>query len=193
MGCAADYLRTTRIRRATRCLLPQAAGLAREVAGAYRGFVGDIALIVTGVGAAGGVGAYIVYQLALKYQRRQGNLAARQLHDLQEPQWGDVDLVESGGAWTASLPLQSDTPLNSVRLAILVNRGQAAGLHLDGDDEGAPDGLELGESATWRLRLDPHGAPTRKARVTASTGNHEWSVVIELPFSVYNWHDVTVI
>lgn len=137
------------------------------------------------------MGAYVVYQIGLKYGRRQATLAARQLHDLQEPQWGDPELEESDAGWIVRLPLLSNTFLESVRLAVVVGPSQTAGLYLEGDDEGAPGGLDMGEAATWRVRVDPQGDPTTKARVTASAGNHEWPKLVDLPLSVYNWRDVT--
>ena len=36
-------------------------------------------------------------------------------------------------------------------------------------------------------------ASSSSSRVTAYAGNHEWSVLIDLPFSTYNWHDVTIL
>jgi hypothetical protein len=155
--------------------------------------VADTGLIVAGVAASAAVGSYLVYQLGLKYLRRQGNLSSRQLHDLQAPEWGKPEAAESGDSWTVTLPLLSDTPLDSVRLAVLVDHGQTAGLRLLGGAEGAPTGLDMGEAATWRLRVDPDGDPTTRARVTAYAGNHEWSVLIDLPFSTHNWHDVTIL
>jgi len=155
--------------------------------------VADTGLIWTAIGAFAAVGSYLVYQLGLKYLRRQANLASRQLHDLQAPRWGKPEAAESGDSWIVTLPLLSDTPLASVRLAVLVDHGQTAGLHLLGGDEGAPTGLDMGEAATWRLRVDPDGDPTTRARVTANAGNHEWTVLIDLPFSSYNWHDVTIL
>ena len=71
-----------------------------------------------------------------------------QHHNLRAPEWGDPDLEESGAAYTVSLPLLSDTPLDSVRLPVLVDRGQTAGVVVEGGDEGAPAGLDLGEAAT---------------------------------------------
>jgi hypothetical protein len=68
-----------------------------------------------------------------------------------KPQWGEPELAESGTSYyTVSLPLLSDTFLDSVRLEILVGRGQTAGVVLEGGDEGAPTGLDQGEAATWR-------------------------------------------
>lgn len=151
----------------------------------------EIALIIASSVAATGTAVGAVY--AIKHGRRQARLASRQHHDLQEPQWGKPELAGSGDSDTVRLPLLSDTPLDSVRLQILVDNGQTAGLVLEGGDEGAPTGLEQGEAATWRVRVDPQGDSTTKARVTATAGNHEWTVLIDLPFSTYHWHDVAVI
>jgi hypothetical protein len=99
--------------------------------------------------------------------------------------------VESGGgSWTVNLPLISDTPLDSVRLKVLVDPGQTAGLYLDGDDEGAAGGIALGETATWRLRGNKQGDPTTRVRITSTAGKDKWSTLIDLPFSTYQWRDV---
>jgi hypothetical protein len=155
--------------------------------------VTDIALIFSGVVAAGAVAAITYGGISIKHARRQARLASRQHHDLQAPAWDKPELAESGASYTLSLPLLSDTFLDSVRLQILVDHCQTAGVVLEGGDEGAPTGLDQGEAATWRVRVDPQGHPTTKARVTATAGNHDWSVLIELPFSTYQWHDVTTI
>lgn len=151
----------------------------------------EIALIIASSVAATGTVVGAVY--AIKHGRRQARLASRQHHDLQEPEWGKPELEGSGPSYTLRLPLLSDTFLDSVRLEIIVDHGQTAGVVLEGGDEGAPGGLDLGEAATWRLRVDPQGDSTTTARVTASAGNHEWSKLIELPFSIYIWHRVMVI
>ena len=78
----------------------------------------DTGLIWTATGAFAAVGSYLVYQLGLKYLRRQGNLASHQLHHLQAPKWGKPEAAESGDSWIVSLPLLSDTALDSVRLAV---------------------------------------------------------------------------
>jgi hypothetical protein len=154
--------------------------------------VANIALIVASASAAGTLGSFVVSQLSIKHVRKQAALALRQLHALRKPEWGDAELVDSGaGKWKADLPLISDTHLDSVRLQILVDPGQTAGLYLDGDDEGAPDGLALGEKATWRLRVNEKGDPTTRARVTSTAGKDKWSALIDLPFSIYEWKDIT--
>jgi len=155
--------------------------------------VSQIALFFSAVVAAGAVAAIAYGRFATRHGRRQSDLAMHQHHNLRAPEWGDPDLEESDAAYTVSLPLLSDTPLDSVRLHVLVDRGQTAGVVVEGGDEGAPAGLEQGEAATWRVRVDPHGDPTTKARVTATADNHEWSVLIDLPFSTYQWHGVTII
>ena len=43
------------------------------------------------------------------------------------------------------------------------------------------------------MRVDPNGNATTKARVTATAGNDEWSKLIDLPFSTYQWNDMTII
>lgn len=153
----------------------------------------DIALIFSGVIAVGAVAAIIYGCFSTKHGRRQSDLAMHQHHNLRAPEWGEPDLDESGASYIVSLPLLSDTFLDSVRLHILVDHGQTAGVVLEGGDEGAPTGLDQGEAATWRVRVDPQGDPTTKARVTATASNHEWSKLIELPFSTYQWHGVTII
>ena len=153
----------------------------------------DIALIFAGVVAAGAIATIIYGRYSTKHGARQSRLASRQHHDLRAPEWGKPDLEESGASYIVSLPLLSDTYLDSVRLQILVNPGQTAGLVLEGGDEGAPEGLDQGEAATWRVRVDPNGNATTKARVTATAGNDEWSKLIDLPFSTYQWNDMTII
>lgn len=150
------------------------------------------ALIVAIVSALGTVAYAVISQLSIKHVRNQANLALRQLHDLRAPEWGEVELVESGdGSWTVNLPLVSDIRLDSVKLEVLVGPGQTAGLYLQGDDEGAAGGLQLGESASWQLRVNEEGDPTTRARITSTAGEDSWSVLIDLPFSMYQWVDIT--
>ena len=91
-------------------------------------------------GPGSGPGTVTGAAYAIKHGRGQSSLAMRQHHDLRTPQWGSVALTESGDAWTMELPLTSDTPLDGVRLALIVDPGQTPGLHLIGGDEGAPAG-----------------------------------------------------
>jgi hypothetical protein len=150
------------------------------------------ALIVAIVSALGTVGSFIISQLSIRHVRNQANLALRQRHDLRTPEWGEADLVDNGaGSWTVNLPLVSDAHLDSVRLEILVDPGQTAGLYLNGDDEGAAGGLALGGKATWQLRVNEEGDPTTRARITSTAGEDSWSVLIDLPFSMYQWVDIT--
>lgn len=153
-----------------------------------------IALIVAIVSAIGTVGSLVVSQVSIKHVRKQADLALRQIHVLRTPEWGEVEL-ESGAAdsWTVNLPLVSDTPLDSVRLVVLVDPGQTAGLYLQSEDEGAAGGLELGANATWRLGLNQHGDPTTRVRITSTAGEDNWSVLIDLPLSVYAWRDITTL
>lgn len=147
-----------------------------------------VALIVAIASAVGTVGAFVVAQRSIKHIRKQTDLALHQIHALRTPEWGEVELTEGEGtSWTVGLPLVSDTPLDSVRLELLPDADRTPGLHLQSSDEGAPNGLELGGRATWRLSVDPQGYPATKVRITSVAGSGKWSKLIDLPLSAYEW------
>jgi hypothetical protein len=152
----------------------------------------NIALICSGIVAAGVIATLIYQRYSTKHGGRQARLASTQHHNLLEPEWGKPELEGSDSPYIVRLPLLSDTYLDSVRLQILPDPGQTAGLVLE-SDEGAPEGLDQGEAATWRVRVDTNGDATTKARVTATAAGHEWSKLIDLPFSTYMWNDLTII
>ena len=157
------------------------------------------ALVISIISALAAVGSFVVArrgiaaaQTQAAAAQQQAALALRQLHALRAPTWGKPELEDLGNnAWSMRIALASDIELDGVRLEVLTTTGKRAGLYVQSVDEGALAGLKLGESAVWRLGIDPAGDPSTTVRLTARRGADEWRSVIELPLSAYNWDGVT--
>jgi hypothetical protein len=110
-------------------------------------------------------------------------------HMERTPRW-EPKLAQSdtGGWWTLTLRLRTSGPLDSINVRIFETQGIAFTSNQKGIDPSDPspvtraksDALLEGESATWRLSLEPERSTQLRLHVDSTSADESWSSAVHI-------------